>query len=374
VIFNALSMVFCSRNGSSRRPRARRSIAACRPVQQLEMRCLMSATANLQAYRPVTQHIDSSAFPISEADEASATLGAGIRVNGDDDNGNGRADYLDLSPLSSADNDLVRVDVVGEGTSFVVSWTGTLAVWTSPMKEAAVINGASVGNGQSLWVEYVSQIHSVGTSTQLELEVSDGTNVATDTVVFHSFQSVVLAIAGNTQEPSRFGDPTLGVYTIAGELYSQGYDVQVYAHYEVLKTGKGKIYDDVVSGVLSRNVNSVAIIGYSWGAGAAYNLSNALKKTKTLAPAGYRLTYTASIDGIKHRSIGAETRKPVGTAYHDNVYQRKDFLPRGNKVSEAQNLNVTLTSWGVNLRHVTIDDHPTVQELLVTNLRARVIA
>ncbi|WP_145026191.1 hypothetical protein [Caulifigura coniformis] len=334
----------------------------------------MSATANLQAYRPVTQFIDSSAYPISEADESSATLGAGIRVNGDDDNGNGRADYLDLLPSAAADNDLVRVDVIGEGTTFVVSWTGSLAVWTSPLKDAAIINGGSVGNGQSLWVEYVSQAHTVGASTQLQLEVSDGASVATDTVVFHSFQSVVLAIAGNTQEPSRFGDPTLGVYTIAGELYRQGYDVQLYAHHEVLKTGKGKVYDDVVSGVLSRNVNSVAIIGYSWGAGAAYNLSNALKKTKTLAPAGYRLTYTASIDGIKHRSISAETRKPVGTAYHDNVYQRRDLLPRGNKVSGAQNLNVTLASWGTHLRHVTIDDHPTVQQLLVDNLTARVIA
>lgn len=359
---------------SNPRPRALRTPAIRFSAQPLEARCLMSATANLTAYRPVTQHINSSAFPISEADEASASRGAGIRVNGDDDNSNGVADYLDQSPTSAADNDLVRVDVLGEGTSFVLNWTGTLAVWTSASKDAAIINGSSVGVGQTLWVEYLSQVHTVSTTTQLNLTASDGALSATDTVVFHSFQSVVVAIAGNTQEPFRFGDPTLGIYTIAGQLYAQGYDVQLYAHGQVLKDGKGAVYNDIVNAVLKRNVNNVAVIGYSWGAGATYDLSNALKKTTTLAPAGYRLTYTAAIDGIKHSSVSSETRKPVGTAYHDNIFQRKDLLPRGNTVSGAQNVAVTKTTWGKNLRHVTIDDDPTVQQIVINNLRARVIA
>jgi hypothetical protein len=336
----------------------------------------MSATANLQAYRPVTQYINSLAFPVSEADETSASLGAGIRVNGDDDNANGRADYTDLGPTTTADNDLVRVDVFGEGTSFELTWTGSLAVWTTPFKDASIINGGSVFAGQTVWVEYTSQTHTSGTTTQLTLESGDGVNGATDTVVFHSFQSVVIAIAGNTQEPTQFGDPNVGVYTIAGTLYAQGYDVQIYAHGQVSKTnGKGKVYDDTVTAVLKRNVNNVAIIGYSWGGGATYNLSNALKKTPTLASAGYKLVYTAYIDGIRHGSISSETRKPVGTLYHDNVYQRKDLVPRGNKVTGANlNLNVTATTWGSQLRHVTVDDHPTVQQILVDNLKARVIA
>ncbi|OAI57665.1 hypothetical protein AYO47_07770 [Planctomyces sp. SCGC AG-212-M04] len=335
----------------------------------------MSATANLQAYRPVTANINSLAFPISEADEESATRGAGIRVNGDDDNGVAGADYSNLAPTPLADNDLIRVEVAGEGELFTLTWAGSIAVWTSATKDAAIINGSSVFSGQTVWVEYTSQTHTVGTTTQLTLTTQDGTYFATDTVVFHSFQSVVLAIAGNTQSPSQFGDPNLGIYTIAGSLYAQGYDVQLYGYYEVSSsTGKGKAYDDTVSAVLTRNVNNVAIIGYSWGGGATYNLSNALKKTPTLAPAGYKLVYTAYIDGIRQGSVSSETRKPVGTLYHDNIYQRKDSFPRGNKVTGANlNLNVTITPWGALLRHVTIDDNPTVQQTIIDNLKAKVL-
>ena len=356
------------------RPSRRRPATARSNVQQLEVRCLMSATANLTAYRPVTEYINSAAYPISEADEASASLGAGLRVNGDDDNANGVRDFFDQSPTTTADNDLIRVDVSGDGTSFTLTWTGSLAVWTSDTKTSLIANGASLQPGQTVWVEYTSEVHTVGTSTQLVLTSSDSDSTATDTVVFHSFQSVVAAIAGNTQSPTQFGDPNVGVYTIAGQLYSQGYDVQLYAHGQVQKDGKGAVYNDIVDGVLKRNVNNVAIVGYSWGGGATYDLSNALKKTTTLAPAGYRLVYTAYIDGIRHSSLSSETRKPVGTLYHDNIFQRKDLFPRGNTVLGAVNLNVTKTSWGANLRHVTIDDDPTVQQILTTNLKARVIA
>jgi hypothetical protein len=352
-------------------PRRRRSVALSTP-QLLESRCLMSATANLTAWRPVTPFIPSA--PVSEADETSATLGAGIRVNGDDDNGNGVRDFSETSPLAAPDNDLIRIDVSGEGTTFVLTWTGSLAVWTSATKGAAVINGGAVGVGQTLWVEYTSEVHTTSTSTQLSVTASDGATSSTDTVVFHSFQSVVAVIAGNTQSPQQFGNPAVGIYTIAGVLYSQGYDVQIYAHGQVKKDGKGDVYNDITSAVHTRNVNNVALLGYSWGGGATYNLSNALKKTTTLAPAGYRLVYTAYIDAVKHGSISSETRKPVGTLYHDNIFQRKDLVPRGNTVSGAVNVNVTKTAWGASLRHVTIDDHPTVQQILLTNLKARVFA
>jgi len=363
-----------SDHGLARGAKARRRRSPSAEITALEARCLMSATANLQAYRPVTPFINSLAFPVSEADETSTSRGAGVRVNGDDDNANGQADYFDLSPLTTADNDLIRVDVFGEGESFVLTWTGSLAVWTTPFKDAAIINGSDVFNGQSIWVEYISQTHTVGADTHLDLTTRAGTFSATDTVVIHSFQSVVIAIAGNTQEQTQFGDPNVGVYTIAGSLYNQGYDVQIYAHGQVSKTnGKGKVYDDTVTGILKRNVNNVAIIGYSWGGGATYNLSNALKNTPTLAPAGYRLVYTAYIDAIKQGAITAETRKPVGTLYHDNIFQRKDSIPRGNTVSGAVNLNVTTTTWGKLLRHVTVDDHPTVHQILIDNLKVRVV-
>ena len=212
----------------------------------------------------------------------------------------------------------------------------------------------------------------------MTLSVTDvtaaGTTTATDSIVFHSFQSVVIAIGGNTQDPSKFGDPNLGAFTMAGTLYDKGYDVHMYAHNQIQSTGRGAAYDEVVSAVLKRNVDYVAILGYSWGGGATYELANGLKANTALAPAGYKLQYTAYVDGIRHNTISAETRLPPGTLYHDNYFQRKDLLPRGNTVSGAHNLNVTTTSWGKNLGHTTIDDSPTLQGLLVGSLMAHVIA
>lgn len=107
---------------------------------------------------------------------------------------------------------------------------------------------------------------------------------------------------------------------------------------------------------------------------ASRDLANALKGTTSLAAAGYRLQYTAYIDGIRHNSISAETRLPPGTAYHDNFYQRKDMLLKGNSVAGATNINVTQTTWGRQLVHTTIDDNATLQQALVGELMSRMIA
>ena len=102
--------------------------------EQLELRALMAADANLVAYRPVTDYINYALHPVPEAFESDPKLGPGIRVNGDDDNANGRADYLDAVTASGGDNDLVRVDALGTGSTFNLAWTGPLAVWSTPTK------------------------------------------------------------------------------------------------------------------------------------------------------------------------------------------------------------------------------------------------
>jgi hypothetical protein len=267
------------------------------------------------------------------------------------------------------------VDATGTGTAISVSWTGPLAVWTTPTKAAAVTNGNQISAGQSLWVEYASQTHTLGSSASLTLTVTETPTspAATDTVVFHSFQSLVIAIGGNQQDPRQFGDPRLGIYTMAGTLYDKGYDVRLYAYGQVQSNGRGVAYNEVVSSVLSRNVDNVAIMGYSWGAGATYQLATALNATTTLAPAGYKLQYTAYIDGIRRNSLSAESRYPTASQYHDNYYQRKDFLIKGNTVAKANNVNVTLTTWGKGLVHTTLDDNATLQSLLVNKLMTRVI-
>ena len=110
-----------------------------------------------------------------------------------------------------------------------------------------------------------------------------------------------------------------------------------------------------------------------WGAGATYDLSKALNANSQIKSAGYRLAYTAYIDAITHYWIGAETRRPVGTAAHDNYFQRRDWLLKGNSVSQANNVNVSNASWGKNLRHTSIDDNATVQAQLASGVGAHVL-
>ena len=343
-------------------------------LQPFEPRALLAAAADLVAFRPVVDHIDFDQHPVAASVEADFRRGPGVRINGDDDNASGVADYHESSVTASED-DLVRVDVTGSGDSLTLSWRGALRVWDSPTKgpAARVFKGDQVASGQSLWVEYVSQTHTAGASTVLTLRATEGAGSASDSIVFHSFQSVVIVIGGRFQNPANFGDPDLGVYTIGGTLYDQGYDVHLFAHGDVNSAGQGAAFNEVASSVQSRNVDYVAIVGYSRGGGATHDLASALRNSSTLA-GKYQLSYTAAIDGIQNTGRISERRLPPLTVFHDNIYQRKDWLTKGDSVPGASNLNVTTTSWGKNLIHTTIDDSPTVQAMVVTNLTAKVIA
>ena len=295
--------------------------------ERLEDRTLL--TADLIAFRPVTEFIDYSKFPVSEAVEEDVKTGPGIRVNGDDDNANGQPDYLDKGPSATADNDLVRVDAKGSAGTYTLSWPTTLAVWTTPTKQAPVgpATGASIQPNQSVWVEYVNPtVHT--TSAKMTLTVSGADGTTTDSVVFHSFQSVVIAIGGRTQDPRKFGDPNLGTFTMGGTLYQKGYDVHLYAENMVKSTGSGAAYDEVVSAVSKRNVDYVAIFGYSWGGGATYELSVGLKNNTAIA-GQYQLQYTAYVDGIRHNLLSAERRLPVEHQVPRQLLSTQGLAPEG---------------------------------------------
>ena len=351
----------------------------CRPrtvlnVEALEDR-LVPSTADLIAYRPVTDYFNCANFAVAASQEESYTLGPGIRINGDDDNANGIPDFQDHS---GADNDLVRVDVAATGTAAQLTFTANLRVWTaqdngsSQSKQTEILSGSSIFSG-TVWVEYISTTHTTAAAPAgLTLTASDGAGSVSDQLVFHSFQSVVIAIGGNTQNPANVGDPNLGVFTIAANLYQQGYDPHMYAHDQVSSTGAGAAYNEVVSAVKNRNVDYVAIIGYSWGGGATYELAKGLQ-ANTAIQGKWTLSYTAYIDGITHGWISSETRRPPGSRYHDNIYQRKDWLLKGNSVIGAVNLNVTNTTWGKNLVHTSIDDNAMVQSIIITNLGTHVV-
>jgi hypothetical protein len=348
-------------------------------VELLEDR-LVPSSADLIAYRPVTQYFNYANYPIAAAQEESPTLGPGIRYNGDDDNGNLIPDYNDTSATGGADNDMIRVNVAATGTSAVLTYTPNLEVWTAKDNGTSQVKLQKIDSGSTLftgtvWVEYQSLTHTDAANTYLMLTANDGPGTPTtfDTVVFHSFRSVVIAIGGNTQNPANVGDPNLGIFTIASNLYQQGYDPHLFAHDQISSNsnniGAGAAYNEVASAVTQRNAKLVGIIGYSWGGGATYELAKGLQ---TNLAGQYTLAYTAYIDGITHGWISSERRLPPGTAYHDNIFQRKDWLLKGNTVTNANtNINVTITLWGKNLTHTTIDNNLDVQNTIIWNMNQK---
>jgi len=348
--------------------RARRHTAF---VERLEDRALLTAVANLTVYRPVTEFIKYAQFPVAEVQETDPALGPGIRFNGDDDNANGIADFSD-SAATATENDLVRVDINASGGNFSLSWGDGLKVWTTSTKSQAVIEGGLYLPGQvTWWVEDVAP--TPFSAASLLLTVGEGFDTAQDEVDFHSFQSDVILIGGNQQNPANVGDPRLGVFTIGLTLYQQGYDVHLFSYDKIGTKGQGAAFNEVKSAVLKRNVSSVAIVGYSWGGGSTYQLTSGLNADASLK-GHYQLQYTAYVDGIRRGTISSEIRLPTATLYHDNLYQRKDWLIKGNSVNGAVNVNVTTTTWGKLLVHTTIDDNVMVQQIIVTNLKAKLLA
>lgn len=338
-------------------------------VERLESRELLAA--NLTAYRPVTDYINFENYPVTETAEIDHATGPGIRINGD------------IEPAAS-ENDLVQVKVEGSGGT--LTWTtSTLAVWTTAAKQIAISHAAAVAAGQTLWVEYVGTSHTAD-ADDATVTLSDG--ITSDQVVFHSFQSEVLAIGGNSQDPWNYVNPDilnnsqLGVYKIAGMLYTQGYDVHLFSHSQISSSssslGKGAAYDEAVRAITSRKVTDLAIFGYSWGGGATYELAKGLSTSSVAGK--YVLKYTAYIDGITHGTISSERRLPPGTQYHDNYFQRKDWLLKGNTITSVipvgvtvRNVNVTTnTIWGQSLVHTTLDDNAILQGLIVDSLKPKV--
>lgn len=290
--------------------------------------------------------------------------GAGVRINGDDDNNNGIPDSADSSV--SGENDLVEVTLqvspfpAPSGYEYVVSRTNPfMKVWQAQTKGTAILtaNDEQVLNFTTstlpVWVEGVS-----AGSGFLQLQARQaggGAVVASDRVKMFSFSSIVIALGGENQVPSDPPDPNHGAFNIAANLYAMGYDVHMYDEDNVGSDGSGSVYNEVVHAIQSRGISVVAIFGYSHGGGSTHDLAQRLDDNRGSIGA-FTFPYTAYIDSIRNSSdidITSETRLPPATQYHVNYYQRNDLLIRGNSVPGA-NVDVNVSDTGVV--HTEIDD------------------
>ena len=364
----------------------------CAFTQNLAQRCdgpFVPTLLNMTAHRPVTGSSGApfQRWPVPEGEEMAP--GAGIRVNGDDDDADGTPDRDDASV--AAENDLIElvltVDPPAPPAGYEYALTrssAALRVWTAPTKGTELMGASGdavltfTSGSLTLWVEN----HAGGPGEMLlaARAAAGGPPVAADAVRFTPFTSVVIALGGENQVPA---DPPLepanhGTFQLAITLFRLGYDVHMYDEDVVPANGLGAAYNEVVGAIQRRQVSRVAIYGYSHGGGSTNDLARRLDANRATIGA-FSLDFTAYVDGIDNDSdidIDPESALPPTTGFHANYYQHPGcgFLQLcGGPVAGADlNVNVTATPWGASLTHFTVDDAPDVlqgiQSLLVTHV------
>jgi hypothetical protein len=347
-----------------------------------------SFSVQLTAYRQKSENYGSPFQRLAVPDAGEVSPGAGIRTNGDDDNGNSIADRDDAGV--AGENDLVEVTLsVSPATPplgfeyVLVRSNGNIKVWNSDMKGAAVLTTGTEqvmifggGGSSTVWVENPN-----GGAATLELRarpIGGGAALASDTIQFYSFTSVIIALGGEGQGPSDPPDGNHGMFNIAKTLYTQGYDVHMYDEDDVSSSGSGAAYDEVVRAVQRRGIGIVSIFGYSHGGGSTYDLAERLDVNRA-SIGTFTMPYSAYVDAIENDSdidIESERRRPRATGYHVNYYERNDFLIKGNSINSGGgaevDVNVNSQPWGGGLGHSEVDDHANVRSGVLDPLLLRV--
>ena len=338
----------------------------------------IGSTANLTAYRP--QHgADYAPFAwavVADADEESTTLGPGIRINAPGD----------VDPAGEDDLIEVELGVDPPGAQLALRRsTAALAVWTTrdkqPGTEIAFVDDRSdalpLGPAQTeliVWVEWVSSEH--GTA-ELDVEPLAAT-LPKDTLVFHTFQSIVVALGGEDQVPSDPAAPTAGTFAVAIDLYRAGYDVHMFDEDDVAADGTGAVFDEVANAVQNRGVDEIAVFGYSHGGGSTYSLVDLLDISRP-GLGVFEIQFSSYVDAVRNNSdidVAQELRRPPSSLYHLNQYQHGVFFEDlgldGGPVPDSHppptGLDVESTPWGTGATHFEVDDFVEVRDLIEASL------
>ncbi|MDE0887114.1 MAG: proprotein convertase P-domain-containing protein [Myxococcota bacterium] len=341
---------------------------------------------SLTAYRPLTESYGNPLVRRAIPDHLEEIPGAGIRMNGDDDDNDLIADRDDVAVVG--ENDMIEVEIgVNQvppppGVEYVLRRSNSnIKVWNDSTKGSAVLDTADevvlnlaslVG---SLWVENTD-----GGSAALELEAREivgGLVLASDLVEFYTFTSLIIGLHGEFQFATDpvFG-PNEGISYLTIDFHEDGFDAHMFEENDVASDGSGRVYDEIVNAVLNRGVTCVAIFGFSHGGGSIYDLSELLAaNAASIGP--FDICFTGYIDSIENDSdadLDPEIRRPLGSAYHVNMYQSNWFWwIWGDSVPGSDvDVNVTNTIWGGGLSHISITTHANVQAGISVPLLLRV--
>ncbi len=338
----------------------------------------LGLTADLTAYRP--QHGAGYApfarTAVDEADEESETLGPGLRINVPGD----------VDPAGEDDLIEVEVHVDPPGAQLALHrGDAALRVWTTREKQPGTeivftddrTDALPLGPSQSdltVWVEWAAPGHGVAAVDVEPLAVM----VPKDTLVFHTFQSIVVALGGENQVPTDPADPTMGTFAVAIDLYRRGYDVHMYDEDDVAADGTGAVFNEVANAVQHRAVAVVAIFGYSHGGGSTYSLADLLDISRP-GLGVFEIQFSSYVDSVRNNSdfdVEQELRRPPSALYHLNQYQHGVFFEDlgldGGPVPDSNppptGLDVETTPWGADATHFEIDDFIEVRDLIEASL------
>jgi Ca2+-binding RTX toxin-like protein len=355
---------------------------------------------NLTAYRPMFGPGSYLPFPktaVVEVDEASQTLGPGIRINGDDDNNNGVQDFSDNANVPG-ENDLIEMLVertAGQNNLVLTRSSTDIAIWMSSTKSTPISfpnNGLQsaplqfTGNQLTVFGEWTS-----ATYGEADVQLIDmNTSTVIDAIKFHTFTSVIVVFGGNNQSPvdengdGQISDPRNpenaadheGMYAIAQQLYESGWDVHPYNEEE--STAAADLpYKEVANAVSRRSAIGlaldVAILGYSHGGGATRNFSERLHDNNI------NVDFAAMIDAVDYWGTNQENDYPDGVDYLLNIFQENGGFELGGgpiennsgraQGDELESHNVTLDAgWDNSDDHYLIDDDTRVQGRIRSSL------
>ena len=219
----------------------------------------------------------------------------------------------------------------------------------------------------TVWVENPN-----GGSADLELQAKgdSGFVVCSDKIHFYPFTSIVIVFGGEFQDTVTDPPPTGAmIYSVATRLFQGGYDAHMYEEPDdddIVNT-EDSAFNEIASAVNMRQVNAVAVIGYSHGGGSTWRVAHRLSTENP--PIG--LSFTAYVDAIVQGSIYmAETRYPTNSAYHANYYQVDLFGLSGAPTAEPP---LVATNWYFPLlSHGNIDDEPIVLNDIIQRLIGQV--
>jgi hypothetical protein len=193
----------------------------------------------------------------------------------------------------------------------------------------------------------------------------------------------VIALGGETQNPSDPANAGHGIFQLAIRLYEQGYDVHMYDEDAVDYGGAGITYNEVVSAVQRRNVNQVTIYGYSHGGGSAFVLANLLNNNRG-AIGAFTIPFTAYIDAVEDDDLWdpqQEHRRPPSSGFHINYYQEGhiadgdyglDGGPMIPPMPPDEGFEDNVDQPTPTETHGTIDDEPAILNDIETGLTSRV--